>query len=223
MAQEVTLIIAPVFFSAALYVLLGKLILDLGRRSSIISARWYAIVFCTCDVASLIVQAIGGAQASTATADSAMQLGTHIMVAGIAFQLLTMTLFVGLLADFFVRVLRRGGEFGGSGVVTRGMRLVFGAMVVCVVMVYARSVYRTIELAQGWHGYLISHEGYFIGLDAAIMVVAVGVFVPVDPAVVFRGEGRPGYARRMRGDKKASSSAEVSDAELAMEPIPGRY
>ncbi|KAJ4421939.1 Envelope glycoprotein gp160 [Gnomoniopsis sp. IMI 355080] len=216
MSQEVTLIIAPVFFSAALYVLLGKLILDLGPRSSIISAKWYAIIFCSCDVGSLIVQAIGGAKASMADTNSDMELGTHIMVAGIAFQLFTMTLFVGLMVDFLVRVLRTQGEF--RGMVTKGMQYVFMALVISTVMIYIRSVYRTIELAQGWHGYLISHEGYFIGLDAAIMVVAVGVFVPVDPAVVFAGEGRPGYARKMRG-AKGLSSGEPSDAELAMETV----
>lgn len=220
MSQEVTLIIAPVFFSAALYVLLGKLILDLGPRASMISAKWYAIVFCACDIGSLVVQAIGGAKASMADTDSDMELGTHIMVAGIAFQLLTMTLFAGLLADFLLRVLRSGSEFRAT--VTKGMRRVFLALIVSVIMIYIRSVYRTIELAQGWHGNLISHEGYFIGLDAAIMVVAVAVFVPVDPAVVFRGEGRPGFARKMRSGKESSSSIEALDAELAMAPVPRR-
>lgn len=217
MSQEVTLIIAPVFFSAALYVLLGKLILDLGPRSSMISAKWYAIVFCTCDILSLVVQAIGGAQASEANTNSAMELGTHIMVAGIAFQLLTMTLFVGLMCDFLLRVLRTQGEF--SNMVTKGMKLVFVALVISTLMIYIRGVYRTIELAQGWRGYLITHEGYFIGLDATIMVIAVAIFIPIDPAVIFRGEGRPGYARKAKG----LSSGEASEAELAMEPIPGRY
>lgn len=217
MSQEVTLIIAPVFFSAALYVLLGKLILDLGPRSSMISAKWYAIVFCTCDILSLVVQAIGGAQASEANTNSAMELGTHVMVAGIAFQLLTMTLFVGLMCDFLLRVLRTQGEF--SNMVTKGMKMVFVALVISTVMIYIRGVYRTIELAQGWRGYLITHEGYFIGLDATIMVIAVAIFIPIDPAVIFRGEGRPGYARKAKG----WSSGEASEAELAMEPVPGRY
>lgn len=219
MAQEVTLIIAPVFFSAALYVLLGKLIFDLGRGSSVLTAKWYAIIFCTCDVVSLIVQAIGGAQASTANTNDGTIMGTHIMVAGIAFQLFTMTLFGGLLADFLWRVLRTGGEF--RGLVTGGMRKVFGAILVSFLMIYIRSVYRTIELAQGWHGYLIEHEGYFIGLDAAIMAIAVGVFVVIDPAVIFRGEGRPGYARGR--DVKHGPESSDGEAGLVMEPVPGRY
>lgn len=219
MSQIVTLIIAPVFFSAALYVLLGKLIVDLGRRSSVLTAKWYAIVFCTCDVLSLIIQAIGGAKASLADTDDEMNLGTHIMVAGIVFQLFTMTLFGGFGADFLWRVLggRRAGA-GGGFQVTRGMKLVFAAIFVSFLMIYVRSIYRTIELLQGWHGYILTHEGFFIGLDAATMVVAVGVFVAIDPAVIFRGEGRPGYAKRMARVKE-QSSADASDAEIGLQSM----
>lgn len=36
-----------------------------------------------------------------------------------------------------------------------------------------RAIYRTVELAQGWGGYLLSHEGYFIGLDAVMSTAAM--------------------------------------------------
>lgn len=204
LAQEVTLIIAPVFFSAALYVQLGLLIIDLGRESSILSAKWYTIVFCTCDVISLIVQAVGGAQASTADTDAEENTGTHIMVAGIAFQLFTMSLFGLLLGDFARRVSSR--RRGLRGALTRQMKLVLLAILVSFVMIYIRSVYRTIELAQGWHGFLITHQGYFIGLDAAIMVVAVAVFVPLDPAMLLR---KKDYVGAKQGTMTDGSDAEA--------------
>lgn len=213
LSQEVTLIIAPVFLSAALYVLLGLLLIAFGPTSSILSPKWYTIVFCTCDIISLVVQAIGGAKASTADGDDvAQKAGTHIMVAGIAFQLFTMTLFVLLVFDFLRRVTSSAAAQRGTSPVTRGARLVFVAMVVSCAMIYIRGVYRTIELAQGWTGYLITHEGYFIGLDAAIMVVAVAVFVVIDPAVVFRKEGRLGYG----GLASAKASRDVSDTETGI-------
>lgn len=207
LSQIVTLIIAPVFFSAALYVLLGKLIRDLGRASSILSAKWYTIVFCTCDVVSLIIQAAGGAMASMADTDEEQDRGTNIMEAGIGFQLATMTLFGVLLGDFAWRVL--GRRFGLRDAITRELKLVLIAIAISFVMIYIRSIYRTIELAQGWRGHLITHEAYFIGLDAAIMVVAVAVFIPIDPAVML-------YQRRKYNPAKVSPSAEASDAEIAM-------
>lgn len=208
LSQIVTLIIAPVFFSAALYVLLGKLIHDLGRASSILSAKWYTIIFCTCDVVSLIIQAVGGAMASTADTDEQQDRGTNIMEGGIVFQLATMTLFGVLLGDFAWRISSR--RTGLRNAVTRGLKLVLAAILISFVMIYIRSIYRTIELAQGWRGHLITHEAYFIGLDAAIMVVAVAVFVPVDPAVIL-------YSRKyVPATAKQSPSADTSDAEFAM-------
>ncbi|KAI1774485.1 RTA1 like protein-domain-containing protein [Hypoxylon cercidicola] len=64
--QIVTLIIGPVFFTAALYVLLGAFIAILGRKYSLISARMYTIIFLSCDVVSLVIQAAGGAIAFSA-------------------------------------------------------------------------------------------------------------------------------------------------------------
>ncbi|PSR85679.1 RTA1 like protein-domain-containing protein [Coniella lustricola] len=215
LAQEVTLIIAPVFFSAALYVLLGRLIIDLGRASSILSAKWYTIIFCTCDVISLIIQAIGGAKASMAGFDLDQQrLGTHIMVAGIAFQLGTMTLFGLCVLDFFRRVLARSSPLRGS--VTKAMRLVLVGMVVSFIMIYIRSIYRTIELAQGWSGYLITHQAYFIGLDGALMAIAVGVFVGLDPAVLI-GKLERGLGSRPKGQHSRETSE--SEANIAMQNV----
>ncbi|POS78792.1 RTA1 domain-containing protein [Diaporthe helianthi] len=207
LSQIVTLIIAPVFFSAALYVLLGKLINDLGRSSSFLSAKWYTIVFCTCDIVSLVVQAAGGAMASMADTDEQQDLGTNIMEGGIVFQLATMTLFGFLVGDFARRI--SSAKFGLAGAVTRNLKLVLAAIFVSFVMIYIRSIYRTIELAQGWRGHLITHEVYFIALDAAMMIVAVAVFVPADPAVLLGG-------KKYASEKKQSSSADVSDAEVAM-------
>ncbi|POS72451.1 RTA1 domain-containing protein [Diaporthe helianthi] len=184
LAQEVTLIIAPVFFSAALYFMLGKLIVDLGPASSILSAKWYTILFCTCDFISLVVQAVGGAKASTADTQDEQDQGTWVMLAGVAFQLLTMTFFGLLLLDFMRRVLLSRLATAVRSSVNRAIKLVCLAVVISFIMIYVRSVYRTVELAQGWNGYLITHEAYFIGLDAAIMFVAVGVFMCLDPAVI---------------------------------------
>ncbi|KAK7739648.1 hypothetical protein SLS53_005615 [Cytospora paraplurivora] len=215
LAQEVTLIMAPVFFSAALYVLLGLLILDLGRASSFMSAKWYTIIFCSADLISLIVQAVGGAMASTADTDDQQTRGTHIMVAGIAFQLGTMTLFGGMLADFVRRIWGKG--LGLRELITPRLKIILGAIFVSFLMIYIRSIYRTIELAQGWDGYLITHQGYFIGLDAAIMVIAVAIFIPVDPAVLM---GKPGHGHgNGHGEAigvKQVSGTDASDGEAGI-------
>ncbi|GAB1194671.1 hypothetical protein APSETT444_003917 [Aspergillus pseudonomiae] len=159
---------------AGIYVLLGRFIQILGRDSSILSPKMYLWIFCTCDVISLVIQAIGGgiASAETNKEDGDTAPGTHIMVAGIVFQLFSITIFVACAADFVRRVLRRRLLQNMSGSITP----LFAAMVFSVLCIYVRSIYRTIELSQGWTGYLITREKYFIALDGAMMVASVGVF-----------------------------------------------
>lgn len=99
--------------------------------------------------------------------------GTNTMVAGIVFQLFSITIFVLCAADF----LRRLSRLGHFKSVTKGpLALLLGSMVFSVVCIYIRSIYRTVELVQGWEGYLITHESYFIGLDGVMMILAVAVF-----------------------------------------------
>lgn len=94
------------------------------------------------------------------------------MVGGIVFQLFSITIFVICAADFVRRTL----TYGLLERVTGTIAPLFAAMIFSVLCIYARSIYRTIELAQGWDGYLITNERYFIALDGAMMVAAVAVF-----------------------------------------------
>jgi len=46
-------------------------------------------------------------------------------------------------------------------------------MVLAIVCMITRGVYRSIELLQGWRGFLNTHQVYIIALDGALMVIAV--------------------------------------------------
>ncbi|PYH90125.1 RTA1-domain-containing protein [Aspergillus ellipticus CBS 707.79] len=172
--QISTLIIAPTFFTAGIYVLLGRFIHLLGPETSILSPKLYLWIFVTCDVVSLVVQAVGGGMASIEVnkINGNTAPGTHTMVAGIVFQLFSISIFVFFAADFVRRTLRMRVLQNMKGSIIP----LLAAMVFSVICIYIRSIYRTIELSQGWTGYLITHEIYFVVLDGVMMVLAVGVF-----------------------------------------------
>ncbi|KKK23575.1 hypothetical protein ARAM_001314 [Aspergillus rambellii] len=161
--------LAPTFFTAGTYVILGQFIQFIGPESSFLTPNLYLWVFCTCDIISLVVQAIGGGMAATAlSANSDTTPGTDIMVAGVVFQMAAITVFLACAVDFMHRVMRRRLAY----LITREMRVLLAATAFSITCVYVRSIYRTIELVQGWTGYLITHERYFIALDGAMMAAA---------------------------------------------------
>jgi hypothetical protein len=61
------------------------------------------------------------------------------------------------------------------------------ATVVSTVMMVLRGFYRSVELCQGWRGYLITNQGFVVGLDAVPMVVAMGGLAILNPGVLLRG------------------------------------
>ncbi|KAK8861618.1 hypothetical protein IAR55_002441 [Kwoniella newhampshirensis] len=201
--QIITLIIAPVFFSAWCYTILGLGINRLGQQYSFLRPKWYLAIFVTCDIISLILQAVGGGWAASAS-DPIPKTPTNIMVGGIIFQLVSMVLFTALAFDFILRASsgrqwrhRQSGPFSeqgqgrGQGVGggnlfpegeekigedrrdTRGWWFVMAGTAICSLMIIIRGVYRSIELVQGWNGYLISHEVYQDTLDGIPMILAV--------------------------------------------------
>jgi len=202
--QITTLIIAPTFFTAGIYIILGRLIRTFGRRVSPISPAAYLYIFCTVDVASLVVQAVGGGMASIAyekTPPGDTASGTHIMVAGILFQLASICVFAFLFTYVILRALRSRGEM----LAQRKIQYIIAATIFAVVFIVIRSIYRTIELLQGWSGYLISTERYFIALDGAMMILAVGVFNVVQPRWSEVGE-----SKRDSADLEGTSMQEMT-------------
>ncbi|KAK3315641.1 cytochrome P450 [Apodospora peruviana] len=173
--QITTLVVAPIFIAAGIYVCLGYLIKEVGPKYSLIGPKVYLWIFCIADVVSLLIQAGGAALASAATnSGKDPQPGARMMVGGIIFQLVCVTVFTVLFGVFIWRTRRIE--------LARGQNLVIYATCISVTAVFIRCIYRTIELLQGWDGYLMHTEGFFIGLDAVCMVVAIAIFNVFDPS-----------------------------------------
>ncbi|KAJ6255864.1 hypothetical protein Dda_9323 [Drechslerella dactyloides] len=181
--QISTLIFAPAFFTGGIYYILKQFIDVTGRQYSLIKPSLYLWIFIGVDVLSLALQAAGGGLASSASnevgGDTAT--GTNIMVAGVIFQMASITVFCVFYAAFLWR--------SRNIQIAKAIMWLTYATVLSVTCIYIRSIYRTIELLQGWDGYLITTERFFIALDGAMMVIAVGVYNIVHPALLLP---RPG-------------------------------
>ncbi|EGW33098.1 uncharacterized protein SPAPADRAFT_60405 [Spathaspora passalidarum NRRL Y-27907] len=59
------------------------------------------------------------------------------------------------------------------------------AMTIAVIVIYIRCVYRVVELAQGFQGFLINHEVFLMVLDALMIAIAGLIFIPFHPVWIF--------------------------------------
>lgn len=57
------------------------------------------------------------------------------------------------------------------------------------VMIYIRGIYRSVELAQGWTGHVMTHEPYFIWLDGFMMVLCMAGLAVAHPGFLLPASG----------------------------------
>ncbi|KAL4783374.1 RTA1 like protein-domain-containing protein [Aspergillus varians] len=173
--QIVCLILAPTFIAAGIYLTLKHIILALGPEHSRLKPKLFTWIFISCDVISLLLQAAGGGISAAAGSDEdVLKLGDHIMVAGIAFQVATMSICGILAAEFFWRVRKSGrGAFSEKSVGRRSILLILFGDIFTYVTVLIRCIYRIPEMAGGWGNPLMQRENEFLVLDG--MMIALGV------------------------------------------------
>ncbi|KAI4101561.1 MAG: hypothetical protein L6R37_004887 [Teloschistes peruensis] len=178
--QLATLIISPTFITAGIYIVLARVIPYIGIDKSPLKPKFYLYIFIAVDIVSLGIQAAGGGKAAVAFAKGTdTKIGTDIMVAGIIFQMVSIIVFELL---FCLVTLKALPQIKAS----RSLSLLCGATTISVACVLVRSVYRTIELLQGWRGYLITTERYFIALDGTMILIALLVYNVLNPGELLR-------------------------------------
>ncbi|KAG8954528.1 hypothetical protein FRC03_011468 [Tulasnella sp. 419] len=191
--QITTTIIAPSFMTAAMFIILGQIITLVGTEYSRLKPRTYSIIFITADVLALTIQAAGGGIASSAADDDpdGAERGANIMVGGIIVQMAAITIYALLAIEYFIRVYRNRplrarsqtdvtegasvekDQYSAMANVTPKIRLMIIGLAISTVFIYVRSVYRTIELLDGWNGSIISNQLLFNLLDGMPIVVAM--------------------------------------------------
>ncbi|KAG2344864.1 RTA1 like protein, partial [Suillus weaverae] len=214
--QLVGTIIAPTPLVAANFIILGKIITQVGPEYSRLTPKLYTILFCCFDVICLIVQAVGGASAAhSASTKTSATMGANIMLGGIAAQLFAIVVYVTLAAETLIR-LKYNAPFRyveqprilekGQRAVSKNLQLMFCGMALCTLCIFIRSVYRTVELANGWAGPVISTERYFDWLDGGLVTLAIYTLNFIHPGIWVKKDDPIVHASQQAVDEEASAT-----------------
>ncbi|OSD00019.1 RTA1-domain-containing protein [Trametes coccinea BRFM310] len=189
--QITTTIIAPTPLIAANFVILGEIIRRVGPDYSRLSSGWYTIIFLSCDIIALVIQAIGGAKASLAVENgNDPGPGGNIMLAGVAFQLAALVIYVVLASEFLMRYAydhpfkRRSSTPTRADRVEKNTKLMICGLALGAIFLFIRSIYRVAELSNGWRGKIITTEVYFNVFDGAMITLAMFTMNAFHPGVL---------------------------------------
>ncbi|XXH05739.1 hypothetical protein Hte_012175 [Hypoxylon texense] len=226
--QICCLTIAPAFLAAGIYLCIRRIVFAFGPENSRIPPKFYTRIFIPCDIISLILQAAGGGLASAAfhTGKSTTK-GDNIMIAGLAFQVFTLLVFIVLCGDFFLNVRRRHRALGSAAldqdpamVAIRRSWMFKGflaALTLSTVCIFWRSVFRVAELSHGWTSDLMGRQDLFVGFEGVMITVAVWALNIFHPSLCF-GELMD---RKFGGGDSTNDSDKVRVDKDQFEMLPG--
>jgi hypothetical protein len=114
------------------------------------------------------------------------------MLAGLGFQVVSLMLFAVCGSEFAIRVWRGRGSWNKQYLPVVQSRLfiffLFG-LVVATVTIFARSVYRCIELSGGFDGTLfVNDEWLFMVMEGVMIILACSCLTFLYPVICFKGE-----------------------------------
>ncbi|KAI8284824.1 Glutamyl-tRNA(Gln) amidotransferase subunit A [Colletotrichum sp. SAR11_57] len=212
--QIVCITVAPVFFSAAIYVLLSQTINHLDPSLSRVKPKLFYWIFIPADVVSLILQAVGGGSSSVSTTKEAVDRGVNISLAGLVFQVFSLVVFAILFMDYMVRYNRSIGRSKMNGKL-KFFLLFLGLSTFFILL---RCVYRIVELHEGYFSHWFRDEALFIALESAVMVIAVFCLNIGHPGLVFESVEAASIAPPTAGSTKSFKLA-VKD-NIATQDLP---
>ncbi|PLB48744.1 RTA1-domain-containing protein [Aspergillus steynii IBT 23096] len=177
--QIVCITVAPVFYCSAIYVVLSQVVNYTDRSVSRFSPRLFYWMFIPADIVSLVLQATGGGLSCVGNTKNDIQVGVNISMAGLIFQVVTLTLFCIMFGDYI---------YLGWGSPGRHKLQCLKGFLACLftatLLVLLRCCYRVVELHAGYFSELFRDEPLFVALESAVMCCAV----------IFLNLGHPGSA-----------------------------
>ncbi|KAH8699452.1 parasitic phase-specific protein PSP-1 [Phaeosphaeriaceae sp. PMI808] len=198
--QICALVLGPSFVAAAIYLTLKHFVLYCGPEHSLIKARLYPWIFVGCDFGSMVLQGIGGGMAAAGGINNKKLIdgGNNMIVAGIAFQVVTMAV-CGILVLVYLFRYKKSAAARHSIEEKSAYHLdkeqgdfplwkvkAFGSMVILAyVTVLIRCIYRLPEMAGGWGNPLMRNEKEFLLLDGMMLAIACVVLTAFHPAYFF--------------------------------------
>ncbi|KAK6207720.1 RTA1 like protein [Colletotrichum tabaci] len=207
--QYLTLLLAPTLIAAAISVTFKHLVIWYGAQWSVLRPSLYPWVFVGTDFLSIFIQVAGGAitaaNASGSSSESMAKAGEKLVVGGVAFQVANMVCCGLLMLVYIVR--RRSGLARGDRLhedaslinsdgqslsrasateeeAGRVRKFVY-ALVVAYIAILVRCSYRIAENIPAISLNILRNEPLFLGLDSAMIMIAVGAVTVFHPFIFF--------------------------------------
>ena len=162
------ILLAPILTAYVNYSVTGKMLELADKRVAGLAPVWIARIFVTSDIATFLIQGIGGAMTISDSIE-VVNAGKNLVTAGLAVQLASFCLFI-----FVALCLQFQEQYELTSSVMA--HKIFWGIHLTMICLIVRTVYRLIQFQSGHTGYCTVNEWTFYVFDTAAMVVAFLIY-----------------------------------------------
>lgn len=182
---------APPIISATIYMSLGRIIKALdAAHHAIVGPRWTTALFMMGDIVAFCSQLAGAGMQAT-TSESVRRTGGTVVLVGLFFHLALFSFFIANIIAFHVRNARNPSLLSDHPRVPNWRRRMY-ALYLASGFVQVRNIVRIAEYIQGPKGFVMSHEVFIYLFDAALMWLAISIFLVIHPGRLIKIATRVG-------------------------------
>jgi len=235
------LTIAPAFLTASIYLCLSRIVVIYSESAARFKPKTYTLFFIVCDIISLTLQGAGGGVAATATTPSMDTTGKDLLIAGLAFQVVSLSCFATVCFDLYLAYRKLSddqlNQSFGLMRSTWKFRAFLWTLAGATFFIFVRSCYRCAELSQGFHSSLANSEITFMILEGVMIVLATFLLTALHPGLAMRRDGwaaadwnagrqkssKPRRGRWFWSKSKREKGLEPKIEEKSSEELPRSY
>lgn len=187
--QSVLLLIAPSFIAATIYMIFGRMMKLLEAEDySIIKSKFHTTFFVIGDVLSFFIQSAGAGMMATSN-DS--ELPKNLVIAGLIVQIVFFFIFIVSEVKFtymanknLLRKFNRGTISFIFGIIPRNWKTLNVSLILSSAFIFIRCIVRVIEFAEGFDGYIITHEAFIYLLDGFLIMILSLILLVLRPELI---------------------------------------
>ncbi|KAI0137926.1 RTA1-domain-containing protein [Hypoxylon sp. NC0597] len=182
-------ILGPTLICGAVFLIMPKVVVVYGEEYRSWRPVWYSFLFYALTALSLTLELAGGLVSTIRDDPGQTNPGVHVLVAGLAIQLIALLIFVGHAILFAIAVHTRHHtlDVKFAGIYNSGSFKAFlCALALTTLLLILRTAYRIVVIAEGYGSSIAQSEVLLLILDGLMVLLATLLLLVFFPGRILR-------------------------------------
>ncbi|KAI2777411.1 RTA1 like protein-domain-containing protein [Daldinia loculata] len=191
-------ITGPTFICGGIFLIAPQIVTVYGEEFRSWRPVWYLFVLYVLTAVSLVLE-LAGVLVSTIQDDIEVDIGSHVLVAGLVIQLITLVMFIGHAILFAVAVQTRHHmlDVKFAGIYnSMSFKAFLFAFTFAILLLVLRTAYRIVAIAEGFGSSIAQSETLLLVLDGLMVLLATLILLAFFPGRILRDSGSQTLPRR---------------------------